>query len=179
MSLDTTALAGAFQQILLTFAQHSLSQTSLYWAVVRATEQLSAVVDQQRGPSGGSKGRVSGDDTGSMNVDRKDEPDLPKKLLLEAAMRMRLPPSIPPQWAPQSPIATTDEEMGNDETRVHETSVFTDEKQEDATIEHGKLMFYDRTSDDIKPCQIASSGKLLWRHAVQMAGPRRGRCWAS
>jgi len=86
MSLDTTALAGAFQQILLTFAQLSPAQTSLYWAVVRATEQLSVVVEQRSGPSVASEERVSGDDTISMNVDRKGEPDLPKKLLLEAAM---------------------------------------------------------------------------------------------
>jgi len=48
---------------------------------------------------------------------------------------MRVPPSIPPQ----SPIAITDEELGNDKTGVHDTSVFTDEEQEDVTIEQGKL----------------------------------------
>lgn len=41
MSVDTTALASTFQQILLTFAQLFPAQTPLYWAVVRATEQLS------------------------------------------------------------------------------------------------------------------------------------------
>ena len=44
------------------------------------------VVEQRSGPSVALEERVSGDDTISMNVDRKGEPDLPKKLLLEAAM---------------------------------------------------------------------------------------------
>ncbi|KAJ9650680.1 hypothetical protein H2198_010016 [Neophaeococcomyces mojaviensis] len=92
MSLDTTALAGAFQQILLTFAQLSPTQTSLYWAVVRATEQLSAVVEQRSGPSARPEERDTGDDTESMNVS-----DLPKKLLLEAAMQMEVPTSSPTQ----------------------------------------------------------------------------------
>lgn len=95
MSLDTSALAGAFQQILLTFTQLSPAQTSLYWAVVRATEQLSVVVEQRSGPSAGSEERVSDRDTGSINVDGKHEPDLPKKLLLEAATQLQLTPSSP------------------------------------------------------------------------------------
>jgi hypothetical protein len=106
MSLDTTALAGAFQQILLTFAQLSPAQTSLYWAVVRATEQLSVVVEQRSGPSAGSEANVSGDDTGSMNVDGKHQLDLPQKLLLEAATQMghlrsrlrRLLPLLTKRW---------------------------------------------------------------------------------
>ena len=51
-------------------------------------------------------------------------------------MQTRLPPSIPPP----SPVAPTAEEIGDDETLVHETSVFTDEEQEDATVGQGKLM---------------------------------------
>jgi len=97
ISLDTSALVGTFQQILLTFAQHSPSQTALYWAFAWPTEQLSAVVEQRSGPSAGLEERDIGDGTESMNVDVQDVPDLPKKLLLEAAMQIGVPASSPTQ----------------------------------------------------------------------------------
>lgn len=129
MSLDTTALADAFQQILLTFAQLSPAQTSLYWAVVQATEQLSAVVEQRSGPSAVIEERVSGDDTESMNVDGKHEWDLPQQLLLEAAMQTRLPPSSPTP----SPATVADNKMGNEEVRVDDTSAISQPRSQFAT----------------------------------------------
>jgi len=103
--------------------------------VVRVTEQLSAVVGQRSGPSAVVEERGTGDDTGSVNEDRKHERDLPKQLLLEAAMQTRLPSSSPTP----SPVAVTDNKMGNEGVRVGDTLAITDEEQEDATIEQGKL----------------------------------------
>jgi hypothetical protein len=104
--------------------------------VVRATEQLSVVVERRSGPSAGSEERVLGDDTGSVNVDEKHEADLPKKLLLEAAMQMRLPSSPIPSPA-------TDEEMDNKEMRANDNPAIMDEEQEDAIVEQRRLMNHE------------------------------------
>jgi len=79
-------------------------------------------------------------------------------------MQMRLPPSIPPQ----SPIATPDEEMGDDETRVHDMPLIMYEEQEDARIEQGKLT--DHEPVDEEPGQ-ASDLDPAWDKG------RRNRCW--
>ena len=64
---------------------------------MRATEQLSVVVEQRSGPSARSEKGDTGDGTESIKADGKDVPDLPKKLLLEATMQMRVPTSSPTQ----------------------------------------------------------------------------------
>ena len=175
MSLDTTALAGAFQQILLTFAQLAPTQTSLYWAVVRATEQLSAVVEQRSGPLAGPEERDAGDSAESMTVDEKDVPDLPKKLLLEAAMQMGVP-TLPPTQSSTPRVASSeaqdlftstdpvnesgtshdqsgtgarsDKEVGDDETHANDTSAVTAGEQKDTTSEQGKLTDHEPLDEE-------------------------------
>ncbi|KAK5947745.1 hypothetical protein OHC33_011233 [Knufia fluminis] len=60
-------------------------------------------------------------------------------LHLEVATQMRLPPSSPTL----SPVAATDEDMDNEETRANDNSVFAHEELEDATTEQGTSMNHE------------------------------------
>ena len=77
-------------------------------------------------------------------MDGKHEADLPKKLLLEAATQLQSTLSSP---AP-APVAATNEEMGNEEARISDTSGIMHEEQKNATMEQGKLMNHQPTDED-------------------------------
>ena len=96
----------AFQQILLTFAQLSPAQTSLYWAVVRATEQLRGKSTTKAGPlafaapsrSARPAGEIEADPAQTALADRLDA--------LEKALSATILASTNPRNRPGGSVAT-------------------------------------------------------------------------